>query len=61
MNAHEIEAAIIRLTPQQLCGLLAWLEMYHTQLGQQEGEPEQDRELFDTGRADPEDADAAAD
>lgn len=47
MSIHEIEAAIIRLTPQQLIGLLSWLEEYHTQTGQSEFEHETDNEQFD--------------
>lgn len=31
MSAHEIEAAIIRLTPQQLLGVITWLQEYHTE------------------------------
>ena len=61
MSAHEIEAAIIRLTPQQLFGILAWLEMVHTQSGQPEGELESDHDRLDTGHVEPEDMDAAAD
>lgn len=29
MSVHEIEAAIIRLTPQQLFGLITWLQDYY--------------------------------
>lgn len=61
MSAHEIEAAIIRLTPQELLGLLSWLEAYHTQAGQQGFEPEQDSMQVDTESDDPEDGYAAAD
>lgn len=60
MNAHGIEATIIRLTPQQRCGLRIWPEMGHTQPGEQEDEPEQDRDLFEMGRSEP-DGCAAAD
>lgn len=61
MSAHEIEAAIIRLTPQQLMGLLSWLEAYHTQTGPYGYEHEQDSEQFDGGSDETEDIYAAAD
>ena len=61
MSAHEIEAAIIRLTPQQLFGLLSWLEAYHTQTGPYGYEPEPEREQFDGGSDETEDGYAAAD
>ena len=61
MSTHEIEAAIIRLTPQQLLGLLSWLEAYHTQTGQYGCEQEQDGDQFDGGSDETEDGYAAAD
>lgn len=61
MSAHEIEAAIIRLTPQQLLGLLSWLEAYHTQTGPYGDEQAQEREQVDGGSDETEDRHAAAD
>lgn len=49
MSAHEIEAAIIRMTPQQLLGLLSWLETYHSETGQQSFEQEQESEQVERG------------
>lgn len=61
MSAHEIEAAIIRLTPQQLLGLLSWLEAYHTQTGQYGHEQEPDHEPVEIGSDEIEDLYATAD
>lgn len=33
-SVHKLEAAIIQLTPQQLTGLLAWLEDYYAEWNQ---------------------------
>lgn len=46
MSIHEIEAAIIRLTPQQLLDLISCLQEYHDKTGEQlqeEDEPEVNR------------------
>ncbi|MCE7989257.1 MAG: hypothetical protein DYG89_49525 [Caldilinea sp. CFX5] len=46
MSIHEIEAAIIRLTPQQLLDLISCLQEYHDKAGEQpqeEDEPEGNR------------------
>jgi len=43
MSIHEIEAAIIRLTPQQLLDLISCLQEYHAKADEQplqEDEPE---------------------
>lgn len=61
MSAHEIEAAIIRLTPQQLLGLLSWLETYHTQRGQSGYDQEQDHEPLELGSDETEDLYVTAD
>lgn len=61
MSAHEIEAAIIRMTPQQLLGLLSWLETYHCENGQQGCEQEQESEQVEVGSHETEDMYAAAD
>lgn len=61
MSAHEIEAAIIRMTPQQLLGLLSWLETYHSETGQQGCEQEQESEQGEMGRHETEDMYATAD
>lgn len=61
MSAHEIEAAIIRMTPQQLLGLLSWLETYHRETGQQGFEQEQESEQVEMGRHETEDMYTAAD
>jgi hypothetical protein len=42
MSIHEIEAAIIRLTPQQLLDLIACLQEYHDKVGEQ---PQEEDEL----------------
>ncbi|MBX3011521.1 MAG: hypothetical protein KF832_08425 [Caldilineaceae bacterium] len=49
MSAHEIEAAIIRLTPQQLLGLISWLEQYHTEAGDLLPNEEGEADLLDSG------------
>lgn len=49
MSIHEIEAAIVRLTPQQLLDLISCLQEYHDKAGEQ---PQEEDELelssFDT-------------
>jgi hypothetical protein len=47
MSVHEIEAAIIRLTPQQLLDLLAWLQDYYDKTGEQVLEEESELDHFD--------------
>lgn len=47
MSVHELEAAIIRLTPQQLLDLLAWLQEYHDRAEKQRPENETEVEPFD--------------
>lgn len=42
MSIHEIEAAIIRLTPQQLLDLISCLQEYHDKAGEQ---PQEEDEL----------------
>lgn len=61
MSAHEIEAAIIRLTPQELVGLLSWLEAYHAQVDQQAFEYEQEYDPFDPESPQPADLHATID
>ena len=61
MSAHEIEAAIIRLTPQQLVGLLAWLETYHAQSECHVSADEPKHEQLDSRTDQPEDLYAVAD
>ena len=41
MSIHEIEAAIIRLTPQQLLDLISCLQEYHDKAGEQPQEEEE--------------------
>lgn len=47
MNIHEIEAAIIRLTPQQLLDLISCLQEYHDKAGEQLQEDEPQAKQFD--------------
>lgn len=61
MSAHEIEAAIIRMTPQQLVGLLSWLETYHSETARPGVDQEEDGEWLEMGSYEPEDLYAAAD
>ncbi len=41
MSIHEIEAAIIRLTPQQLLDLISCLQEYHDKTGEQPQEEDE--------------------
>lgn len=48
MNIHEIEAAIIRLTPQQLLDLICCLQEYHAKAEEETAEEEAEVTPFDT-------------
>lgn len=47
MNIHEIEAAIIRLTPQQLLDLICCLQEYHDKADEETVEEEAETPQFD--------------
>jgi hypothetical protein len=48
MSIHEIEAAIIRLTPQQLLDMISCLQEYHEKKAEQTQEEETDGKPFET-------------